>query len=92
MSITQRLQHLEDKLGEKVSWMTEFQLEDGSIFKTEYDPITYLIKYGVNTPKGRIVHYEPAYDLSKYDPLGLSLLGYIKSKIDSQAQGICHDE
>ena len=92
MSIAQRLQRLEAKLGEKRAWLTVFQLEDGSTFTTEYDPITYLIKYGVDTPRGRIVHYDPADDISTYDPLSLALVGYVHEMIKKQVQGICHDE
>lgn len=91
MNIEQRLKRLEARIEEKQSWLTVFKLEDGSDFTTEYDPITYLIKYGVNTPKGRIVHYEPVDDISTYDPFSLALLGYIREKIDKRAQGICHD-
>ena len=72
--------------------MTVFQLEDGSTFVTEYDPITYLIKYGVDTPRGRIIHYDPVDDISTYDPLSLALVGYIHEMIKKQVQGICHDE
>ena len=92
MRIAQRLQRLEAKLGEKRSWLTVFQLEDGSTFTTEYDPITYLLKYGVDTPRGRIVHYDPVDDISTYDPLSLALVGYIHEMIKKQVQGICHDE
>ena len=92
MRIAQRLERLEAKLGEKRAWLTVFQLEDGSTFTTEYDPITYLLKYGVDTPRGRIVHYDPVDDISTYDPLSLALVGYIHEMIKKQVQGICHDE
>lgn len=92
MSIAQRLQRLEAKLGEKRAWLTVFKLEDGSTFTTEYDPITYLIKYGVDTPRGRIVHYDPVDDISTYDPLSLALVGYIHEMIKKQVKGICRDE
>ena len=36
-----------------------FQLEDGSTFTTELDPMTYLLQYGAKTERGRIVGYEP---------------------------------
>ena len=35
--------------------MTVFELEDGSTFPTPDDPMTYLLKYGVKTERGRIV-------------------------------------
>ena len=92
MRIAQRLECLEAKLGEKRAWLTVFQLEDGSTFTTEYDPITYLLKYGVDTPRGRIVHYDPVDDISTYDPLSLALVGYIHEMIKKQVQVICHDE
>ena len=92
MRIAQRLERLEAKLGEKRAWLTVFRLEDGSTFTTEYDPITYLLKYGVDTPRGRIVHYDPVDDISTYDPLSLALVGDIHEMIKKQVQGICHDE
>lgn len=39
--------------------MTTFKVEDGSLFYTELDPMTYLLKYGAKTERGRIVGYEP---------------------------------
>ncbi|UQT47338.1 hypothetical protein [Flavonifractor plautii] len=59
MSIAQRLQRLEAKLGEKRAWLTVFKLEDGSTFTTEPDPMTYLLKYGATTERGQITGYEP---------------------------------
>ena len=44
MSIAQRLQRLEAKLGEKRAWLTVFKLEDGSTFTTGLDPMTYLLQ------------------------------------------------
>ena len=39
--------------------MTTFKLEDGSAYTTPDDPLTYLLKYGAKTERGRIVGYEP---------------------------------
>ena len=39
--------------------MTTFKVEDGSLFYTELDPMTYLLQYGAKTERGRIVGYEP---------------------------------
>lgn len=39
--------------------MTTFKVEDGSLFYTELDPMTYLLKYGAKTERGRITGYEP---------------------------------
>lgn len=39
--------------------MTTFKLEGGSLFYTELDPMTYLLKYGAKTERGRITGYEP---------------------------------
>ena len=47
--------------------MTTFKLEDGSTFTTEDDPLTYLLKYGAKTERGRIVGYEPPP--GPYDPI-----------------------
>ena len=59
MRTAQRRQRREAKLGEKRAWLTVFQLEDGSTFTTELDPMTYLLQYGAKTERGRIVGYEP---------------------------------
>ena len=47
--------------------MTTFKVEDGSLFYTELDPMTYLLKYGAKTERGRIVGYEPPP--GPYDPI-----------------------
>ena len=36
---------------------TVFLLETGETFATRMDPIEYLVRFGVETPKGRIVAY-----------------------------------
>ena len=59
MNVLHRLQRLEAKLGEKRAWLTVFKLEDGSTFTTPDHPLTYLLKYGAKTERGRIVGYEP---------------------------------
>lgn len=59
MNITQRLQQLEVKMGERRAWLSSFKLEDGSTFTTELDPMTYLLQYGSKTERGRITGYEP---------------------------------
>lgn len=47
--------------------MTTFKLEDGSAYTTPDDPLTYLLKYGAKTERGRIVGYEPPP--GPYDPI-----------------------
>ena len=47
--------------------MTTFRLEDGSAYTTPDDPLTYLLKYGAKTERGRIVGYEPPP--GPYDPI-----------------------
>ena len=67
MNVLHRLQRLEAKLGGKRAWLTVFKLEDGSTFTTPDDPLTYLLKYGAKTERGRIVGYEPPP--GPYDPI-----------------------
>lgn len=81
MSIAQRLQRLEAKLGEKRSWLTVFKLEDGSTFTTPDDPINYLMVNGIETPKGKITDYIPPGKVEKYDPISISIVEYIHELI-----------
>lgn len=58
---------------------TVFVLENGSAFVTDRDPMDYLIKNGVETPKGRIVAYP--HPVNGVDPLSLSLYELIDEGI-----------
>lgn len=48
-----------------------FLLDTGATFETDVDPFEYLIKNGVETPKGRIVKYP--HETEGVDALSLSL-------------------
>ena len=56
-----------------------FILADGSKFETKLDPIEYLFKYGVETPKGHIVAYQR--DTKGADPLTLALCNWVDEGI-----------
>ena len=56
-----------------------FILADGSNFETKLDPIEYLFKYGVETPKGHIVAYQR--DTKGADPLTLALCNWVDEGI-----------
>ncbi len=56
-----------------------FILADGSKFETKLDPIEYLFKYGVETPRGRIVAYQR--DTKGADPLTLAICDLIDEGI-----------
>ena len=76
MSIAQRLQRLEAKLGEKRAWLTVFKLEDGSTFTTGLDPMTYLLQYGAETERGRLVGYDPPP--GTHDPITAAVYAEIR--------------
>lgn len=56
-----------------------FILADGSKFETKLDPIEYLFKYGVETPRGSIVAHQR--DTKGADPLTLALCDWIDEGI-----------
>ena len=56
--------------------MTTFKVEDGSLFYTELDPMTYLLKYGAKTERGRIVGYEPPSGMQ--DPITAAVYSEIR--------------
>ena len=57
--LLKRLRTLEAAAAQARAGKTVFNLEDGSQFLVEADPITYLLQYGVKTERGRIVGYKP---------------------------------
>ena len=59
--------------------MTVFELEDGSTFTTPDDPMTYLLKYGVKTERGRIVGYEPPPGVQ--DPITTAVYAEIRWQV-----------
>ena len=56
--------------------MTTFKVEDGSLFFTALDPMTYLLKYGAKTERGRIVGYEPPP--GTHDPITAAVYAEIR--------------
>lgn len=59
--------------------MTTFKVEDGSLFYTELDPMTYLLKYGAKTERGRIVGYEPPPGV--HDPITAAVYAEIRRQV-----------
>lgn len=53
--ILQRLQRLEAAYQVRQGGLTVFRLDNGSLFHTMEDPLTYLLKNGVDTGAGKIV-------------------------------------
>lgn len=53
--ILQRLRRLEAAYQVKRGGVTVFRLDNGSLFHTKEDPLTYLIKNGIDTGVGKIV-------------------------------------
>lgn len=53
--ILQRLQRLEAAYQVRQGGLTVFRLDNGSLFHTTEDPLTYLLKNGFDTGVGKIV-------------------------------------
>ena len=79
MSIAQRLHRLEAKLGEKRAWLIVFEMEGGSTFCAPDDPMTYLLKYGAETERGRITGYEPPP--GTHDPITAAVYAEIRRQV-----------
>ena len=58
---------------------TVFLLESGETFTTEMDPVDYLVRCGVETPKGRITAYP--HEVEGVDGLSRSLYELIDDGI-----------
>lgn len=54
-NILQRLQRLESAYQMRQDCLTVFRLDNGSLFHTKEDPLTYLLKNGIDTGAGIIV-------------------------------------
>lgn len=76
-----RLKRLEAAIQEyqRARKPTVFLLDTGATFVTDADPIEYLMKNGVETPKGRIVEYP--HQVEGIDALSLSLYELIDDGI-----------
>lgn len=70
MNILERLQRLEARVGNRPQGGA-FRLEDGTSFRPEPDPLTYLLQNGAETPRGRIVGIDPP--AGTVDPVSASL-------------------
>lgn len=77
--ILQRLQRLEAAYQVRQGGLTVFRLDNGSLFHTREDPLTYLLKNGVDTGTGKIVGLmDPKGDC---DPITASIYEEIRSAI-----------
>lgn len=83
MNILERLQRLEARVGNRPQGCA-FQLEGGGSFRSELDPLTYLLQNGVETPRGRIVGIAPP--AGTVDPVSASLYEEI-NKIIQEPSG-----
>lgn len=74
--LLKRLRRLEAVTAKVQAGKTAFTLGDGTQFLTELDPLTYLLKHGPQSPRGRIVGYEHEKPKDA-DPITISLYGCI---------------
>lgn len=75
-SMLRKIRRLKARLGDRQAYLTVFKLEDGSTFTTPDDPMTYLLKYGAETERGRITGYEPPPGV--YDPITAAVYAEIR--------------
>ena len=81
--LLRRLIQLEAAVAHIQEGKTVFVLEDGSRLLAEHDPLTYLLKNGPQTPRGRIVGYEYVGG-PELDPVSRSVDEYITEMIGEQ--------
>lgn len=75
-SMLRKIRRLKARLGDMQAYLTVFKLEDGSTFTTELDPMTYLLQYGAETERGRIVGYDPPP--GTHDPITAAVYAEIR--------------
>ena len=75
-SMLRKIRRLKARLGDRQAYLTVFKLEDGSTFTTPDDPMTYLLKYGAETVRGRITGYEPPPGV--HDPITAAVYAEIR--------------
>lgn len=81
--IVSRLRRLEANYAGRLAGQTAFRLEDGTMFYTDLDPVSYLLQNGVETARGRIVAYSSTFGTG--DPLSTSIAEYIDELIGGKA-------
>lgn len=72
MSIQTRIQRLEEAAEMQKRNKTAFLLESGETFYTNEDPLTYLLKNGLQTPSGNIAGYTEFTE--EQDPVSQAVL------------------
>lgn len=77
--ILQRLRRLESAYQVRQSGLTVFKLDNGSLFYAKDDPVTYLLKNGLDTGMGKIVDY--VMPAGEKDPISASLYEEIREII-----------
>ncbi len=81
MSIERRLAQLQKAVQSRAEPLTIFEVEDGTVFRTELDNLFYLHRHGARTPDGRrIVGWKRPE--GRHDPLSQSLLEVIDEAIE----------
>lgn len=80
LDLLRRLLQLEAAMAHIQEGKTVFILEDGSRLLADDDPLTYLLKHGPESPRGRIVGYEHKVG-REVDPISCSLGEYLKELI-----------
>lgn len=78
-SVLKRLRRLEAACYVGQGGLTVFRLDNGSLFYTKEDPLTYLLKNGVDTGAGKIVGLMDP--LGGGDPITLAAYEEIRSII-----------
>lgn len=78
--LLKRLRRLEAVTAKVQAGKTAFTLGDGTQFLTELDPLTYLLKHGPQSPRGRIVGYEHK-EGRDVDPISCSVGEYINQML-----------
>ena len=77
--VLQRLRRLESAYQVRQSGLTMFKLDNGSLFYAKDDPVTYLLKNGLDTGTGKIVDY--VMPAGEKDPISASLYEEIREII-----------
>ena len=82
MSILSRLKRLESK--RRIMPMSMFQLENGTSVEPEEDPLTYLLRNGLQISEARIVAF--VREQTDDDVISLSVNAFIDDYISGEAE------
>ena len=79
MTTLENLHRLEAQVAARRAPRTGFRLEGGGMFYPDLDPLSYLLRYGTETPRGRITGCTDTGE--GYDPISRSFLETIHALI-----------